>query len=486
MSWREKQKSRENVEGLVRDLGEQLSGYQSELSGDFKKALSNDEERQLERVMGELPDLRKQVAEIGGQTTELESRKSVLEGELRENLRLRLDQLQSVDVDAGVNREGTSSTRLGGAEERSQAHFCRPRFPHQSSSARTRARSNQRNLLSKLQRRPATKSPPLPTASANPSRISKPPLNKTANKRAALQTRLTDVATSIRSLGALPDAFNKPPYTTMASNVATSRLHKVQETLKKYGHVNKKAFEQFAQSEKQREVLEQRRSELDGSDKSIRELIEHLDLRKDEAIERTFRQVSREFARIFERLVPAGKGRLIIQRRSDRRSGRQANGDVSDEEDGEGDIEREGGGGVENYTGVGISVSFNSKHDEQQRIQQLSRRAEIALRARARLRDSSFRSCALLPFDEIDANLDSQYRTAVAELLHESSSGGEVNGSQGGPGEAQFICTTFRPEMLLVAEKCYGVSYLHKASSIDVVSREQALDFVEGQVSGGK
>ncbi len=27
---------------------------------------------------------------------------------------------------------------------------------------------------------------------------------------------------------------------------------------------------------------------------------------------------------------------------------------------------------VENYTGVGISVSFNSKDDEQQRIQQLS------------------------------------------------------------------------------------------------------------------
>lgn len=56
------------------------------------------------------------------------------------------------------------------------------------------------------------------------------------------------------------------------------------------------------------------------------------------------------------------------------------------------------------------------------------------------------------------------------------------SGERGG----QFICTTFRPEMLLVAEKCYGVSYLHKTSSIDVVSREQALDFVEGQISGGK
>ena len=75
-------------------------------------------------------------------------------------------------------------------------------------------------------------------------------------------------------------------------------------------------------------------------------------------------------------------------------------------------------------------------------------------------------------FDEIDANLDAQYRTAVAQMLSESSEKG------------QFICTTFRPEMLLVAEKCYGVSYINKTSSIDVVSKEQALDFVEGQISG--
>jgi len=77
-------------------------------------------------------------------------------------------------------------------------------------------------------------------------------------------------------------------------------------------------------------------------------------------------------------------------------------------------------------------------------------------------------------FDEIDANLDAQYRTAVADMLKRSSETG------------QFICTTFRPEMLHVAEKCYGVSYLNKASTIDVVSREDALDFVEGQISGGK
>lgn len=51
--------------------------------------------------------------------------------------------------------------------------------------------------------------------------------------------------------------------------------------------------------------------------------------------------------------------------------------------------------------------------------------------------------------------------------------------SEAREGGGQFICTTFRPEMLLVAEKCYGVSFSNKTSSVDVVTREQAMDFVE-------
>jgi len=186
-----------------------------------------------------------------------------------------------------------------------------------------------------------------------------------------------------------------------------------------------------------------------------------LDTRKDEAIERTFKQVSREFATILSRLVPAGRGRLIIQRRSDQ----QARGD--NEESGE--EEREG---VENYTGVGISVSFNSKHDEQQRIQQLSG-GQKSLCALALV--FAIQQCDPAPFylfDEIDANLDAQYRTAVATLLQEIANNG------------QFICTTFRPEMVQVADKCYGVSFNNKTSRIDVVDRTAALEFVEGQISG--
>lgn len=129
--------------------------------------------------------------------------------------------------------------------------------------------------------------------------------------------------------------------------------------------MNKKAFEQYNNFATQRDGLIKRRKELDDSQNSIKELVEVLDQRKDEAIERTFKQVSKEFASIFERLVPAGRGRLVIQRKADRRTAAAVREEESEEEQQQRDS-------VENYMGVGISVSFNSKQDEQQRIQQLS------------------------------------------------------------------------------------------------------------------
>ncbi len=95
------------------------------------------------------------------------------------------------------------------------------------------------------------------------------------------------------------------------------KLHAVNEGLKKFAHVNKKAFEQYTNFTKQRDQLINRREELDKSAQSIEELVEVLDQRKDEAIERTFKQVASNFEEVFEKLVPAGRGRLVIQRRID-------------------------------------------------------------------------------------------------------------------------------------------------------------------------
>ena len=71
-----------------------------------------------------------------------------------------------------------------------------------------------------------------------------------------------------------------------------------------------------------------------------------LDMRKDEAIERTFKQVAQNFQEVFEKLVPAGKGQLVIQRRIDQ-----------DEEEGDDEDETQKSS-VDNYTGVSIKVRF--------------------------------------------------------------------------------------------------------------------------------
>jgi len=44
---------------------------------------------------------------------------------------------------------------------------------------------------------------------------------------------------------------------------------------------------------------------------------------------------------------------------------------------------------------------------------------------------------------------------------------------------AQFITTTFRPELLEHAEKYYGVVFRNKVSYIDVVTREEAYEFIQ-------
>lgn len=46
-------------------------------------------------------------------------------------------------------------------------------------------------------------------------------------------------------------------------------------------------------------------------------------------------------------------------------------------------------------------------------------------------------------------------------------------------GGTQFIATTFRPEVLNVADKIYGVTLQNRTSHINVTSKEQALKIIE-------
>lgn len=220
------------------------------------------------------------------------------------------------------------------------------------------------------------------------------------SKKSMLESRKEETEGHIRDLGVLPEeAFEK--YTDFNSDQLVSKLHNVNDALKKFTGVNKKAVEQFSNFATQKEELEERREELDKSSESIEELLDTLDMRKEEAIERTFKQVSKSFSEVFERLVPSGRGRLIMLKALDGDSVGQDTVEEEEETDGTAMDEDEdedaprrrgkkrrvekgkepskknkksnqGSSKISNYTGVAIRVSFNSKVDEGLHIQQLS------------------------------------------------------------------------------------------------------------------
>ncbi len=345
-----------NIEANAKALNDQQNAHEAETASDFKKALTAEEETQLENLSSTVQDLRRQYSELSSARSDLESRKTILQIELRENLRPRLDQLKSQPFD---NTDGSSSR---GNLQETQRELKRinkaidtvSKNLEQTDSAIDTALSSIADLQTRHSSIVAQQTEIAKTIEKSQKR-----LEKSIQKRRILTKQGAECVVKIRDLGILPHgALEK--YDKTKSEAIVKRLHKVNEALKKYAHVNKKAFEQYNNFTNQRDTLTKRRAELDNSQASIEELIQVLDQRKDEAIERTFKQVSKEFATVFEKLVPAGRGRLVIQRKADRA---QQPDDESEDE------RRES---VENYTGVGISVSFNSKHDDQQRIQQLS------------------------------------------------------------------------------------------------------------------
>ena len=295
--------------------------------------------------------------------------------------------------------------------------------------------------------------------------------SRIVNQKLIKEQTKAEINNSIKNLGIIPQ-FGSDDFAGLTTDEMAHQLKKVNEDLVKYSHINRKALEQYNQFTKQQEDLRSRREDLDVSKQSIEDLIKNLQKQKKDAIMNSFKQVAEAFHNVFEQLVPQGIGYLTLQRKLSLSSESQLQNQEHQTQDVDFDEASDYQDSIDNYTGVAISVSFNSKDDEQQKIEQLSG-GQKSLCAIALI--FAIQHCDPAPFylfDEIDSNLDTQYRTSVAALIKSLSS------------QAQFICTTFRPELLsLAADKFYGVVFTNKVSNILEIDKEEAMNFVEGHSS---
>jgi structural maintenance of chromosome 3 (chondroitin sulfate proteoglycan 6) len=296
----------------------------------------------------------------------------------------------------------------------------------------------------------------------------------------------------IQELGSLPPTAELEHYKSSTIPSLMKSLEKVNKKLKQYSHVNKKAFDQFVSSNEQREGLLKRKDELDRGAAKVRELIENLDQKKDEAINRTFRGVSAHFKDVFKELVPLGAGELVMRTAMDDveeggKDPKEAGTDEEDHSDNDGSPDKGSkkkkksakskkalaynaeNPDVSLYRGIGVKVRFSTV-GENFMMSQLSG-GQKALVALAMI--FAIQRCDPAPFyifDELDQALDSTYRQAVADLIHRQAN------SQDNP--TQFITSTFRPELVAVAKNCYGISHQNKVSRIDPMSKADALQFI--------
>ncbi|XP_077991930.1 structural maintenance of chromosomes protein 3-like [Glandiceps talaboti] len=435
-----------------------LQSLEEEMGTDLLSQLSVTEQKEVDALNDEIKDLTQQNKDTMNQRIKLEGQKNKLENLLSNNLmRKRERLLQDLqDISAEDKRQKLDTTTIELQAVCSNIDENKSRIDEIEKQSEGMV-DMKRELLGELEEWKGQEKDHLDRIQDDTKE-----LEKMTNKQSLLLKKKEECMRKIRELGSLPsDAFEK--YNNLSLKQLFKKLEQCNAELKKYSHVNKKALDQFVNFSDQKEKLIKRKEELDKGHEAITQLMTVLEHRKYEAIQLTFKQVSKYFSEVFQLLVPGGHATLVMKK-----------GDIDQSSQ---EFDSESGGPpagtplVEQFTGVGIKVSFSGKAGETREMQQLSggQKSLVALTL-----IFAIQKCDPAPFylfDEIDSALDAQHRKAVADMIH------------GLAEDAQFITTTFRPELLESADKFYGVRFRNKVSHIDTVTKEQAKDFLEDDMT---
>ncbi|KAK6235317.1 hypothetical protein SCA6_010654 [Theobroma cacao] len=452
-----KEKSLADVQTQIDQLRASMAMKHAEMGTELIDHLTPEEKDLLSRLNPEITDLKEQLISCRSDRIETEARKAELETNLTTNLKRRKQELEAIisaaEADtlldeAELKRHELMDAKLLVQDATQELKRVSDRIDERTKQLR--AIKDEKNNLKGLE-----------DAYEGTLQDEAKELEQLLSKRSNLLAKQEEFSKKIRELGPLSsDAFET--YKRKQVKELQKMLHRCNEQLQQFSHVNKKALDQYVNFTEQREELQKRQAELDSGDEKIKELIAVLDQRKDESIERTFKGVARHFREVFSELVQGGHGHLVMMKKKD--------GDRADDDDHDDDGPREVDleGRVEKYIGVKVKVSFTGQ-GETQSMKQLSggQKTVVALTL-----IFAIQRCDPAPFylfDEIDAALDPQYRTAVGNMIRRLAD----------MANTQFITTTFRPELVKVADQIYGVTHKNRVSRVNVVSKEDALDFIE-------
>ena len=208
----------------------------------------------------------------------------------------------------------------------------------------------------------------------------------------------------------------------------------VNKQLQKYDKVNRFAKDDLQEFIDRKNSIKEKLEDLDEKVKTIYSFIENIDNKNNEAISETFENVQKSFSKFFKYLTGNGKGTMELSQ--DKRA-------------------------------IHISVSFNEEQKNSQSMYQLSGGQKTAAGIALIFALSTIEPPPFYILDEIDAALDPNYRVNLANLIKELSKNN------------QFIISTFKTELIDVADNIYMVKFANKTSNIVKIEKEEALKFIE-------
>lgn len=450
-----KEKSLEDVQNQIEQLKGSIATKKAEMGTELIDHLTPEEKKLLSDLNPEIKDLKEKLVACKTDRIEIEARKAELETNLTTNLRRRKQELEAVissdDDESMVADANSKREELNDAKVLVDDTLDQLKRVSDSINNRNKQIAKIKDEINKLKS--------MEEEYNRRHQEEAKELEQLLGKKSEFSAKEEKYTKKIKELGPLTsDAFES--FKRRSIKDLQKMLHRCNDELQQFSHVNKKALDQYINFTEQREELQKRQAELDAGDEKIRELISSLDQRKDESIERTFKGVARHFREVFSELVQGGHGHLVMMKKKD--------GDHDDDDqDEDGPREPNPEGRVEKYIGVKVKVSFTGQ-GETQSMKQLSggQKTVVALTL-----IFAIQRCDPAPFylfDEIDAALDPQYRTAVGNMIRRLAD----------IANTQFITTTFRPELVKVADKIYGVTHKNRVSRVNVISENDALEFI--------
>lgn len=300
----------QTIENEISNHRQQIAVYQDELRSPFVVTLTEADVANMQAYEQQIRELNQSVGQYNSRLNTLHQAKTAVEQELNQNLYKAKEEvefkLHDVQTTTAVVKDFSAEIAKLDLEIEHLGRFI------ESSEAEIKDLEKQMADLSKQITTSESKIDELKSKEqqfTNQIHEVTSSIDNLQAKQGMDLDKIKSTANALKALG-MVSLTESTKFARFSSAQLKKHLDAVNEKLKKYSSVNRKALDQYLSFAGQKEELFKRRNELDNDSNSINLMMQSLDTQKDESIVTTCNNVNQHFINVFAELVPSGKAKL--------------------------------------------------------------------------------------------------------------------------------------------------------------------------------